>query len=55
MAEIVQLIKAELQIVDNDLDKWNSMIQAIKSMSIADEAQLDGEQSFFKLIICYKN
>ena len=55
MIEIVQFIKVDLQIVYNDLDKWKSVIQAIKSMSIVDEAQLDGELSFLKLIMCYKN
>ena len=47
VAEIVQLIKAELQIVDNDLYKWNSMMQASKSMSIPNEVQLDGVLSFY--------
>ena len=43
MTEVVQLIKSELQIVDNDIQIWNKMIRAISRISIADTVQSDGK------------
>ena len=42
-AKIIEIIKTELQIVDNDLHIWNDMIKAISKISIADDSNFEGE------------
>ena len=48
-AEIIEIIKTELQIVDNDLHIWNDMIKAISKISVADDSNFEGEIFILKL------
>ena len=41
--EIVDLIKSELGVVENDISVWNHMMQAISRISISEVAQSDGK------------
>ena len=56
-AEIIEIIKTKLSIVDNDIQIWNKMIRAISNFNIADELNHRGEiwalkQIFFlKLVV----
>ena len=47
--EIVDLIKSELGVVENDISVWNHMMQAISRISISEVAQSDGKWTFLQI------